>query len=132
MAGAFKPGSSLTRDQHDWGVFAQVSGPRDGLDGIVAIEATFLPGKCHDFHRHPGQEEVIYVIEGSIEQWVLEEKQVLGGGRLGRDPGLGASTRSFNEGTEPAKILAILSPAVGDDGYGVEDVAGEEPWASLR
>ena len=39
---------------------------------------------------------------------------------------------SFNEGTEPAKILAILSPAVGDDGYGVEDVAGEEPWASLR
>ena len=39
MAGAFKPGSSLTRDQHDWGVFAQVSGPRDGLDGIVAIEA---------------------------------------------------------------------------------------------
>jgi hypothetical protein len=46
VAGAFKPGSSLTRDQHDWGVFAQVSGPRDGLDGIVAIEATFLPGKC--------------------------------------------------------------------------------------
>ena len=110
MAGAFKPGSSLTRDQHDWGVFAQVSGPRDGLEGIVAIEATFLPGKCHDFHRHPGQEEVIYVIEGSIEQWVLEEKQVLTAGRLGRDPGLGACTRSFNEGTEPAKILAILSP----------------------
>ena len=24
-------GASLTRDQHDWGVFAQVSGPRDGL-----------------------------------------------------------------------------------------------------
>ena len=70
VAGAFKPGSSLTRDQHDWGVFAQVSGPRDGLAGIVAIEATFLPGKCHDFHRHPGQEEVIYVIEGTIEQWV--------------------------------------------------------------
>ena len=105
MAGAFKPGSSLTRDQHDWGVFAQVSGPRDGLAGIVAIEATFLPGKCHDFHRHPGQEEVIYVIEGSIEQWLLDEKQVLAAGdsvvipasavhalvqrghRAGKDPG---------------------------------------------
>ena len=131
MAGAFKPGSSLTRDQHDWGVFAQVSGPRDGLDGIVAIEATFLPGKCHDFHRHPGQEEVIYVIEGSIEQWVLDEKQVLSAGDSVAIPA-SAVHASFNEGSEPAKILAILSPAVGDDGYGVEDVAGEEPWASLR
>ena len=131
MAGAFKPGSSLTRDQHDWGVFAQVSGPRDGLEGIVAIEATFLPGKCHDFHRHPGQEEVIYVIEGSIEQWVLDEKQVLAAGDSVVIPA-SAVHASFNEGTVPAKILAILSPAVGDDGYGVEDVAGDEPWASLR
>ena len=131
MAGAFKPWSSLTRDQHDWGVFAQVSGPRDGLEGIVAIEATFLPGKCHDFHRHPGQEEVIYVIEGSIEQWVLDEKQVLSAGDSVVIPA-SAVHASFNEGSEPAKILAILSPAVGDDGYGVEDVAGEEPWASLR
>ncbi len=131
MAGAFKPGSSLTRDQHDWGVFAQVSGPRDGLDGIVTIEATFLPGKCHDFHRHPGQEEVIYVIEGSIEQWVLDQKQVLSAGDSVVIPA-SAVHASFNEGSEPAKILAILSPAVGDDGYGVEDVAGEEPWASLR
>ena len=131
MAGAFKPGSSLTRDQHDWGVFAQVSGPRDGLDGIVTIEATFLPGKCHDFHRHPGQEEVIYVIEGSIEQWVLDKKQVLSAGDSVVIPA-SAVHASFNESTEPAKSLAILSPAVGDDGYGVEDVAGEEPWASLR
>ncbi len=131
MAGAFKPGSSLTRDQHDWGVFAQVSGPRDGLDGIVAIEATFLPGKCHDFHRHPGQEEVIYVLEGTIEQWVLDQKQVLAAGDSAVIPA-SAVHASFNDGTEPAKILAILSPAVGEDGYGVEDVSGEEPWASLR
>jgi quercetin dioxygenase-like cupin family protein len=131
VAGAFKPGSSLTRDQHDWGVFAQVSGPRDGLEGIVAIEATFLPGKSHDFHRHPGQEEVIYVIEGAIEQWVLDEMQVL---TVGDSVVIPASAvhASFNEGAVPAKILAILSPAVGEDGYGVEDVAGEEPWASLR
>ena len=131
MAGAFKPGSSLTRDQQDWGIFAQVSGPRDGLEGIVAIEATFLPGKSHDFHRHPGQEEVIYVIEGSIEQWVLEEKQVLTAGDSVVIPE-SAVHATFNDGTEPARILAILSPAVGEDGYGAEDVAGEEPWASLR
>ena len=39
---------------------------------------------------------------------------------------------TYNETGEPAKILAILSPAVGDEGYGVEDVSGEVPWESLR
>jgi quercetin dioxygenase-like cupin family protein len=131
MAGAFKPGESLTREQHDWGVFAQISGPRDGLAGIVAIEATFLPGKCHAFHRHPGQEEVIYVIEGTIEQWLGEEKRMLS---AGDSVVISASAvhATYNDGEEAAKILAILSPAVGDEGYGVEDVAGDEPWASLR
>jgi quercetin dioxygenase-like cupin family protein len=131
MAEAFRPASALDRQQHDWGVFAQVSGPKDGLAGIVTIEATFLPGKCHDFHRHPGQEEVIYVVEGTIEQWVEREKSVLGTGDSVLIPA-SAVHATFNDGDAPARILAILSPAVGEDGYGVEDVSGVEPWASLR
>ena len=131
MAGEFKPGDSLTRDDHDWGVFAQISGPRDGLSGIVAIEATFFAGKSHDFHRHPGQEEVIYVIEGTIEQWLEQEKHVLSAGDSVVIPA-SAVHATFNDGDAPAKILAILSPSVGEDGYGVDDVAGDEPWASLR
>jgi quercetin dioxygenase-like cupin family protein len=127
----FKPAGSLERQQHDWGVFAQVSGPRDGLQGIVAIEATFLPGMCHDFHRHPGQEEVIYVIEGTIEQWLEQERATLSAGDSVVIPA-SAVHATFNDGAEAAKILAILSPAVGDDGYGVEDVSTDEPYASLR
>jgi quercetin dioxygenase-like cupin family protein len=129
--GGFKPAGSIERQQHDWGVFAQVSGPRDGLTGIVAIEATFLPGMCHDFHRHPGQEEVIYVIEGTIEQWLEQEHSILSAGDSVVIPA-SAVHATFNDGAAAAKILAILSPAVGDDGYGVEDVAAEEPYASLR
>lgn len=131
MAGAFKPADSLARDEQDWGVFAQISGPRDGLAGIVAIEATFLAGKCHDFHRHPGQEEVIYVIEGTIEQWIEQEKMVLSVGDSVVIPE-SAVHATFNDGDAAARILAILSPAVGEDGYGLEDVAESEPWASLR
>ena len=131
MAGAFKPGSSLTRDQHDWGVFAQVSGPRDGLEGSSRSRRRSSRASATTSTGTPGQEEVIYVIEGSIEQWVLDEKQVLTAGDSVVIPA-SAVHASFNDGTEPAKILAILSPAVGDDGYGVEDVAGDEPWASLR
>ncbi len=131
MAGAFKPGDSLVRDEQDWGVFAQISGPRDGLTGIVAIEATFLAGKCHDFHRHPGQEEVIYVVEGTIEQWIEHEKRVLSAGDSVVIPA-SVVHATFNDSDAPARILAILSPSVGDDGYGLEDVASDEPWASLR
>lgn len=131
MAGAFKPSDTLVRDQQDWGVFAQISGPRDGLAGIVAIEATFLPGKCHDFHRHPGQEEVIYVLEGTIEQWIEQEKMILSAGDSVAITE-SAVHATFNDGDTPARILAILSPAVGEDGYGLEDVAGDEPWESLR
>ena len=39
---------------------------------------------------------------------------------------------TFNDGDVPARILAILSPCVGESGYGVVDVSGDEPWASLR
>jgi quercetin dioxygenase-like cupin family protein len=131
VAGAFRPAAALDRQQHDWGVFAQVSGPRDGLAGIVTIEATFLPGKCHDFHRHPGQEEVIYVVEGTIEQWVEQDRSSLSAGDSVLIPA-SAVHATFNDGGAPARILAILSPAVGEDGYGVEDVSGDEPWASLR
>ncbi len=78
--GAFKPASEIERQRLEWGIFAPVSSPRDGLQGIVTIEATFLPGKCHDFHRHPGQEEVIYVLEGELEQWVETERATLRAG----------------------------------------------------
>ena len=131
MAGAFRPAAALDRQQHDWGIFAQVSGPRDGLAGIVTIEATFLPGKSHDFHRHPGQEEVIYVVEGTIEQWVEQDRTILSAGDSVLIPA-SVVHATFNDGDAPARILAILSPAVGEDGYGVEDVSGDEPWASLR
>ncbi len=131
MAGAFKPAGSLDRQQHDWGVFAQVSGPRDGLAGIVTVEATFLPGKCHDFHRHPGQEEVIYVLDGTIEQWVEAERQILVAGDSVVIPA-SVVHATFNDGDAAAKIIAVLSPSVGEDGYGVEDVSGEQPWVELR
>ena len=127
----FKPAAALVREEHDWGVSAQLSGPADGLAGIVTIEATFLPAKCHDFHRHPGQEEVIYVIEGTIEQWVEDERRTLSAGDSVIVPA-SAVHATFNDGHEPARILAILSPAVGESGYGVEDVSAEEPWAGLR
>jgi quercetin dioxygenase-like cupin family protein len=67
----------------------------------MAVEATFMPGKSHDFHRHPNQEEVIYVLEGQVEQWVEREHRLLGPGDAVVIP-TAVVHASFNIGDEPA------------------------------
>jgi hypothetical protein len=39
---------------------------------------------------------------------------------------------SFNVSERNAKILAILGPCVGAEGYELVDVSRQEPWAHLR
>jgi quercetin dioxygenase-like cupin family protein len=128
---SFKPADAIERRELDWGIFAAVSSPADGAERLMTVEGTFFPGKGHDFHRHPNQEEVIYVLDGSIEQWVEREHRVLGPGDGVLIPA-GAVHASFNRSAEPAKIIAVLSPCVGEAGYEVEELGGEEPWRSLR
>src|SRR5438105_2598022 len=94
-------------------------------------EVSLRPGGGHNFHKHPNQEEVIYVLEGEIEQWIDREKRIL---RPGDSAFIGADVvhASFNVGDRKAKLLAILGPCVGSEGYELVDVAGQEPWVSPR
>jgi quercetin dioxygenase-like cupin family protein len=131
MAGVFKTSADRPRERTDGVEIAPAAGPADGIAGIAAVEATFAPGKAHAFHTHPGQEELIFVLEGRIEQWVEDRKQELGVGDVAVI-GAGVVHATFNDGDVPARILAVLSPCVGESGYGVVDVSGEEPWRSLR
>jgi mannose-6-phosphate isomerase-like protein (cupin superfamily) len=39
---------------------------------------------------------------------------------------------SFSTGDQPAKIIAILGPCVGSNGYELVDVATDAPWKTLR
>ena len=127
----FKAAADIVREEHDWGVFAAISSPADGAERIMTVEATFLPGKAHDFHRHPNQEEVIYVLAGELEQWVEDERRLIGAGDAVVIPA-GVVHASFNVGAEPAKLIAVLSPCVGEAGYEVEELAEQEPWRSMR
>jgi quercetin dioxygenase-like cupin family protein len=128
---SFRRADEIARDEHDWGTFAAVSSPADGAERIMTVEAVFLPGKSHAFHRHPNQEEVIYVLDGELEQWVEEERRVLQAGDAVIIPAAVVHA-SYNESDRPARILAILSPCIGDEGYEVEELADVEPWRSLR
>lgn len=132
MSGKFVLGKDAARDQLDWGEIGWMSRPSDtGAKNLAVLDVTLNPGHGHNFHKHPDQEEVIYVMDGEIEQWLEQEKQLL-------KPGdaifiqKGVVHASFTVGDKPARLLAILSPCVGEGGYEMVDVSDQAPWKSLR
>lgn len=132
MSGRFIFRTDAERETLDWGEMAWLSRPgTTGAEHLVMIEVILKPGCGHDFHLHPAQEEVIYVISGTIEQWLLEERQALTPGDSIFIP---ANTvhASFNVGAEPAKLMVALGPCVGAAGYELVDVSDQQPWNALR
>ncbi len=132
MNGIFVPSSAAERETLDWGSLAWVSRPQSTeAEKLTVIEVTLNPGGGHNFHKHPDQEEVIYVLEGEVEQWLEQEPRQL---RPGDSVFIKADIvhASFNKSSTPAKLLAILGPCVGDGGYVSVEMGDQEPWVSLR
>ena len=132
MSSRFIAAGDIVRDQFDWGEAGWVSRPElTGSRAMCVMDVTLQPGAGHPFHRHPDQEEIIWVREGRIEQWLEDRKQELGPGEavyIEMDIVHG----SYTVGDAPAKLTVILTPTAGEGGYEVIDVFEEEPWASLR
>jgi len=132
MTGKFVPSHEATREQLDWGILGWLSHPPGtGASQLTVIEVELMPGFGHNFHKHPDQEEVIYVVDGQVEQWLEKDHQVL---TNGDSVFIGANVvhASFNVSDKPAKLLAILGPCVGEGGYELVEVFDQEPWKSLR
>ena len=52
--------SETPRDQLDWGTLGWLSNPpTTNNKDLTVIDVELFPGKGHDFHKHPDQEEVI-------------------------------------------------------------------------
>jgi quercetin dioxygenase-like cupin family protein len=132
MTGKFLPSKEIVSDRLEWGELAWISRPSaTGSQQIAEALVTLAPGFGHDFHRHPRQEEVLYLLSGTLEQWLEGEKRILSAGDavfVNR----GVVHASFNVGSDDAKFLVVLSPPAGDGGYESEEVAGEAPWNALR
>ena len=132
MTRKFISSTDVRREHVEWGSLAWFSSPAaSNAKELVVLEVSLSPGAGHDFHKHPQQEEVLYVIEGEIEQWVDRERRILGPGDSAFIA-TGVVHASFNVNDRNAKLLAILGPCIGPDGYELVDVAKLEPWARLR
>jgi quercetin dioxygenase-like cupin family protein len=103
----------------------------DGHQAPHRDRGNLLPVKGHSFHDHADQEEHIYVVSGTVEHWIEQEKRTLGPGDSVFMPS-GVVHATFNIGAEDAKVIAILGPCVGDMGVEQVDVSGEAPWNGLR
>jgi len=131
MGGKFVIASENKVDALDWGRIGWVcSPPSTGATQLAIVEGWLFPGKGHNFHKHSYQEEAIYVVSGQIEQWIDQEKRILGPGDAAFIPP-GTVHASFNVGDGEAHIVAIFGPVIGE-GFEMVDVAGAAPWNSLR
>lgn len=98
--------------------------------GTYLVKVKMPPGGKHDFHRHPGMNEILYFIKGTAEQWVENDKQVMGpGDSVYIDPDVVHAT--FNTGTEELEFLAIFAPSEGWEA-GTIDEYMNVPYSEYR
>ena len=118
-------------DQLRWGPHDWLCRP-DIVDAeeLLLVRVHMPPGQAHQFHRHPEMEEIIYVLEGTAEQWVDRDKRLLRAGEMAHIPA-DMVHGTYNAGDDTLRFLAILSPAK-IKGPALIDMSQEEPWRSLR
>ena len=130
--GKFVKQGDIEHEQFDWGDVGWRLFPKTGAEQLVVMDVTLDPGGGHDFHKHPGQEEMVIVKRGRITQYLEQESTTLD---VDDSVFIEADLvhASFNEGDETALLQVIIAPSLREGtGYGLVDVSGEEPWASLR
>lgn len=107
---AFIPLAEVRREQFDWGVIGWRLIPAQGAKHLVVMDVELQPGGGHDFHRHPGQEEMIIVKQGTIVQFVEGGVGAPHCGRLGLRP-RGRRARLFQrrggDGVPASRHLAL-------------------------
>jgi quercetin dioxygenase-like cupin family protein len=132
MYGKFFKKGKLEITETPWGPMQWLSRPQTtGARDLVCTIVDIASGGYHNFHRHPGQEEVIYVLRGRVEQWIEEERQVLGPGDA-VFIGAGIVHATFNLGKGAAQLFVALGPSRGKAGYKAVDVSAQKRWRGLR
>ncbi|MGH7142968.1 MAG: cupin domain-containing protein [Planctomycetota bacterium] len=129
--GRFLPAPELPVESQPWGQVTWLSRPDlTGAQHLTAMQVLLNPGAGHGFHFHPNQEEFILVLSGRIEQWLEREHRILGPGDLVFIP-KALVHASYNLFDQPARVLPILSPCIGD-GYEVVNLFDQAPWKDLK
>jgi quercetin dioxygenase-like cupin family protein len=132
MPGRFILRDDVKRDELEIARLGWLSNPAStGAKHLTVIEGNFLSGKGHSFHYHVDQEELIYVVSGTLEHWIEQDMRTLNPGDSVFMPA-GVVHATFNTSAEDAKVIAILAPNAGEIGVEQIDVSGEAHWKGLK
>jgi quercetin dioxygenase-like cupin family protein len=127
----FVTATEMQVEPSPWGPHEWLSRPElTGAEELLLVRVVMPPGRAHQFHRHPAMEEIIYVVSGTAEQWVDQQRRTLRAGEIAHIP-RDVVHGTYNAGADELVFLAILSPAK-FEGPALVDVHTEEPWRSLR
>jgi quercetin dioxygenase-like cupin family protein len=127
----FVTADEMTVEILPWGPHEWLSRPEmTEAEQLLMVRVRMPPGKAHAFHRHPGMEEILYIISGHAEQWVGQSSRMLGPGEIAHIP-RNEVHGTYNTSDDTLVFLAILSPAK-FEGPMLVDVSQEEPWATIR
>jgi quercetin dioxygenase-like cupin family protein len=81
IPGKFILRNDVKRDELEIARLSWLSNPAStGAKHLTVIEGTFLSGKGHSFHDHADQAELIYVVSGTLDHWIEQEKRTLSPG----------------------------------------------------
>jgi quercetin dioxygenase-like cupin family protein len=106
---------------------------KEGLgdsDAFTLVRARIVHGSGHPFHTHPEMDEIIYVLEGEMEQWIEKEKRIVKPGDAVFIP-RGVVHGCYNESNADCTFLAVLTPGKIKGEFSV-DQSQVEPWKSLK
>jgi quercetin dioxygenase-like cupin family protein len=104
------PGQGLTVDNPLGGAltFKALGGQTRGM--LTVFESTVAPGEGPPLHLHVNEDEVVYVIEGTLRLRLGDETQPAPAGAFAYIP-RGLPHTWQNIGTSRARFLAIFTPA---------------------
>ncbi len=113
-----------------WGavqdLFPQLGSANRALRGR---RVTIQPNNSEPFHRHAESEEFLYVLRGSVEQWIERTRQTLSAGDVAYIP-VNAAHATFNDTEDVAELLQVASSVAGGERDRVE-LGDVEPWRSV-
>ncbi len=106
--------------------------PPTGSETVLFGDLVFQRGDGFPFHYHPNQDEALYIVSGSIEAWIEEDKRTIEAGDTMWLP-RGTIHQCFNRSDSPAKMFVLLTPPIPDaeGGFELVDVSEEAPWNAL-
>jgi len=96
----------------DWGTIKWLVTPDlDEGVGLTTGEVIVYPGRGHAPHRHPGEEEVLYVISGKAEQTVGEgtDSFAIGEGDVVYIP-TNVLHSTYNTTWSPLRLIVVYTP----------------------